>query len=369
MSMDTNLWLNFLPMWQYNHAAASGYGQFIKHLEGNIISRDRRRTLLERLIARACRSVYENSGSYWYHRESFMAELEAARCWFKGKGQVFHFLYGEQCFRYLGAIKRLGDRNFIVCTYHTPPNKFRTVVRNPHHLKDIDAVIVLSRMQIESLAQHVDRKRIHYVPRGVDTDYFQPSVRAADGPLRCLFVGNFLRDFETMSRAAAILERCRSEIHFTVVTLPRNRCHFEPNRNVEVLSGIPDSRLLELYQNSDVLVLPLLEATANNVILEALACGLPVITTDLPNAGDYLNPSCSLLVPEQDPGKLAETILRLDADRPQLEKMSIACRDQALRFSLEKTARRTFEVYAGVVSGARKIRQTNLIRGRSYDAN
>ena len=69
--------------------------------------------------------------------------------------------------------------------------------------------------------------------------------------MRCLFVGNFLRDFETMSGAARLLEENR-EIGFTVVTLPRNRSHFERNRNVEVVSDIPDSRLLEWYRDSDV---------------------------------------------------------------------------------------------------------------------
>ena len=60
------------------------------------------------------------------------------------------------------------------------------------------------------------------------------------------------------------------------------------------------------------LVLPLLDATANNVVVEALACGLPVVTTDLPNAGDYLNERCSMVVPPKNPQKLAETILSLE---------------------------------------------------------
>ncbi|MCE5242561.1 MAG: glycosyltransferase family 4 protein [Syntrophobacteraceae bacterium] len=365
--MDRSIRIHFLPMWQSHHAATSGYGQFIRYLDGNIISRDRKWKLWERAVSRAFRNVYENSGSYWYHRESFLAEFEAARRWFRGRNEIFHFLYGEQCFRFLGSIKKLSRRNFIVCTYHTPPDKFGEVVKTPRHIGDVDAAIVLSKMQIECLSRYVDREKIHYVPRGVDTRYFKPGAGKGNGRLECLFVGNFLRDFDTMSKAASLLED-NGRIRFTVVTLPRNRGHFDRNRNVEVLSGIPDSRLLELYQNSDVLVLPLLDATANNVVVEAMACGVPVVTTDLPNAGDYLDERCSRLVPPGNPQKLAETILMLERDRTLLNEMSAACRDQALGFSLEETARKTYEVYEAVLKNGQNSPAMNAVKGRASHA-
>ena len=73
--------------------------------------------------------------------------MHAARKWFSKKNQIFHFLYGENCHRYLGVLNLIGHRNFIVCTYHTPPERFCQVVQDKAHLKRLDAVIVVSTTQ------------------------------------------------------------------------------------------------------------------------------------------------------------------------------------------------------------------------------
>ena len=142
---------------------------------------NRKRTLYERAVSRVSKIFMKIQDHTGTTGESFLAEFEAARLWFRGRNEIFHFLYGEQCFRYLGLIKKWSRRNFIVCTYHTPPDKFNNVVKKPEHIKDVDAVIVLSKMQIECLSQYVDRSRIHYVPRGVDTSYFNREREKATG--------------------------------------------------------------------------------------------------------------------------------------------------------------------------------------------
>src|SRR5206468_3316004 len=54
---------------------------------------------------------------------------------------------------------------------------------------------------------------------------------------------------------------------------------------------ISDTALLNLYNDSRLLFLPLIDATANNSLMEASACGVPIITSDLPAVREYTNNS------------------------------------------------------------------------------
>jgi glycosyltransferase involved in cell wall biosynthesis len=353
MSGNAAYTLNLLPMWQAHHTKASGYGRIVEHLDGRVIDRVSNWTYAKRAIGRAFRPMYDRSGSKWYHRNSFVTELEAARYWFGGRGQLFHFLYGEQCFRYFGYLKLLGSRNAIVCTYHTPPEKFREMVQNTAHMRFIDALIVLSRMQVPFFSDIVGHDRVYYVPRSVDTDYFVPApgVRTDDGLFHCLFVGSFLRDFATLASAARMLSEKTDDIRFTVITQPKYNGFFDGIRTVTVLNGISDEQLLRQYQGADALVLTLLDATANNVIVEAMACGLPIVSNDMPGVRDYVTDDCASLVPRQDPRGIAEAVLRLYADRARRQRMAEAGRSRALDFNIAETARKTREVYDAVMAG------------------
>jgi glycosyltransferase involved in cell wall biosynthesis len=343
--------LNLLPMWQSHHAKASGYGRILDFLDGRVIDRVSEWTFPRRAVARAGRLVYGRSGSYWYHRESFMTELEAARLWFESSGQLFHFLYGEQCFRYFGYLKKVGERNAIVCTYHTPPDKFRQMVKNTAHMRYIDAVIVLSNMQVEFFSDIVGSDRVFYVPRSVDTEYFTPrgGNKAPAEEFTCLFVGHFLRDFETLVEAAKIIGRTGNKIRFKVITRPEYRDRFKGLNNVTFLTGISDEKLLESYQTADILVLPLLDATANNVVVEAMACGLPVVSNDIPGVRDYVSADCGILTPQGKVPALIDAIRLLYENRGLCESMARDSRIRALDFCIEETARKTVKVYEQVM--------------------
>jgi glycosyltransferase involved in cell wall biosynthesis len=328
------------------HAVASGYGRLKDYIPGIQISTPNELSVPQRMVTRALRFMTARAKSRWYQRRNLVGELEAAKCWLRSRGRAFHFFYGENSYRYLGALKAFGSRNAIVCTYHVPPDKFAETTTTQTHLMRVDAIIVVARTQIDTFAPIVGANRVFFVPHGVDVDYFKPTEREAGGrrEFKCLFVGTHLRDFDTLAAAARLLAS-RSDLRFVVVTRPQNFVKFGGLPNVECLAGISDEFLLGLFQDSDLLVFPLLDCTANNTLLEAMACGLPAVTTDLPGVRDYVSRDSAILVPKGNSERLAEAIVSLTSSRDRLAAMAVASRQRALELRWENVARQTCEIY------------------------
>jgi len=100
-------------------------------------------------------------------------------------------------------------------------------------------------------------------------------------------------------------------------------------------------------------VLPAVDCDASSTVLkEALACGVPVIATDIGGAREIvLDGTTGLIVPPGDSGALARAILTLLADPARARAMgSAGSRDVAARFTPERLAAGTLEVYEKVLT-------------------
>ena len=129
--------VNVVTFRMEHHAGKSGYDRLADYVGNNLITGSPGYTFGERLTARIFRSTINRSGSRWYHRDCFIAELRAAKQWLKESGQIFHFLYGENSYRYLGLIKKINNNNAIVSTYHTPSNRFHEIMNNKRHINKV----------------------------------------------------------------------------------------------------------------------------------------------------------------------------------------------------------------------------------------
>lgn len=89
----------------------------------------------------------------------------------------------------------------------------------------------------------------------------------------------------------------------------------------------------------DMFVLPTLSEGCSNAILEALACGLPVISSDRSFNHDVLDESVSILTDPMDVGAIRKAILTLMNNPEQRLRMSEAARQRALKFSITERAR------------------------------
>jgi glycosyltransferase involved in cell wall biosynthesis len=79
-----------------------------------------------------------------------------------------------------------------------------------------------------------------------------------------------------------------------------------------------------------------------------MACGLPIVATDLQGIRDYTDAACARLAPKGDASTMAEVVVALAADEVKRRQMATASRDQALAFRWENVAAQVKRVYAQI---------------------
>ena len=225
------------------------------------------------------------------------------------------------------------------------------IIRRPRSLLRFDAIILMSAVQQDwFLAQGVPLDRLHVIPHGIDTTFFRPPLTppapiGPASPLRLLAVGATGRDFTTL-HATALAFQNRTDVVFDIIGPTSEKPTFDGLPHVTYRSGIPDPDLLLAYQSSHALLHLATSATANNVLLEALACGLPVIATQIGGIPEYLSPACSHLLPPSSAPTVIDTIHSFLRDPARLSQLAKHARPHAESLAWPVVARQTRALYS-----------------------
>ncbi|HKW14114.1 MAG TPA: glycosyltransferase family 4 protein [Candidatus Krumholzibacteria bacterium] len=161
---------------------------------------------------------------------------------------------------------------------------------------------------------------------GLNRELFHPVERARiqDGVFRVLCSGDRREHKGTASIIGAI-ER-----------LPRGRpVELETYHG----KGIPQSGMAAVYARADLFVDAQWHAGWNNPVIEAMACGTPVVCTDIGGVRDFaFHERTALLVPPRDPGALASAIARMIDDAALRERLAANALAEVKRFDWDRAA-------------------------------
>jgi len=119
-------------------------------------------------------------------------------------------------------------------------------------------------------------------------------------------------------------------------------------RAVRFVSGVDPERMVELYAEAEVAVVPSLYEGFSLPAIEAMACGVALVATTGGALPEVVGPDGrnALLVPPGDPGALAVAIGRVLDDPGLRERLAVAGRAHVLdRYTWAETARQTVEQY------------------------
>jgi glycosyltransferase involved in cell wall biosynthesis len=334
-----------------HHSDHSGYDQITRHLglrfEDKLFSRPAVRRVLRPLSKRCIRS----SGMPNYGELSFFDEVSAGLSMaLPGSPSIYHILYGENAYRYLGLLAGFRN-NHVVCTYHQPPEILETRLGKHDHLRQLDASIVVSKSQVPVVAELISPDRIHFVPHGVDTGFFRPARREVrEQGYSCICVGFWLRDFAMLREVVSQTSRRSLPVRFDVVA-PSSVCqeHLSDLDNVRLHCAVDEAKLLKLYQNSDISLLPVTHCTASNALLESAACGLPVIASDVGGVRDYLDTDCAIFVEKGNAQQMTQGIEELICDSPRRESLGMASGRRATQLDWPVVAEQMRQVYRQIL--------------------
>lgn len=226
-----------------------------------------------------------------------------------------------------------GSRTPYIVTYHSDivRQAFLMPLYGPflrRFLRGADRVLATSPVYRNTSPYLSGLSNTEVVPIGTDTSIFTPAAEGSDGSY-ALFVGRFRRykGIEVLLRAWREFPDRRLVMvgggpleGLVSGAVRRHRLNIAVERDPD------DCRLLELYRNAGLLILPstMRSEAFGMVQTEAMACGVPVVSTDLPTGVPWVNQHgvSGLVVPPGDPRALAEAVRKLDdpAIRQRLSK-------------------------------------------------
>jgi glycosyltransferase involved in cell wall biosynthesis len=258
---------------------------------------------------------------------------------------------------------------------YTAPQAIRPTVRlyrqlnYPRTAKVADAIIINSESLRREVIHYldVDPAKLHLIPEAVDHELFRPGDRddawhhvsnryGVTKPF-VLFVSSLwpYKNCEGLLRAFAAAKTDLGDCQLVVVGPGRDGDYAGQLRelagqlgiaeDVVWVGGVPLAETVNFYRCADVFVYPSFNETFGLPILEAMATGCPVVTSDI-SAMPETAGGAALLADPKDPEAIADAIVK--ACGPEGERLRTAGPERAGEFTWAATAERTLAVYREV---------------------
>jgi glycosyltransferase involved in cell wall biosynthesis len=207
-------------------------------------------------------------------------------------------------------------------------------------------------------------ERLHIVPVGVDEESFRPLPHIRPVPGRLVTTASAdvtMKGLKYLLEAVAKLRTERDDVHLVVIGRRKvggasdeaiRRLGLEDS--VEFITGVPEERIVELYAEAELAVVPSLYEGFSLPAIEAMSCGIPLVATTggaLPEVvgtdGDT-----ALTVDPGDSEALAAK-LRWALERPEELRATVGARGRQRiieRWSWKITAAKTLEQYQALLA-------------------
>jgi len=225
------------------------------------------------------------------------------------------------------------------------------------------ALVVIANSQgLKELALQTDsQQKINIIPNGVDIKHFCPrkqDVVQTSNTIHLTLGASRVTDRKGINYLIEAIDLLKNEYTFSLKVIGEGNAKERLEQMVEerglqsqitFVGRIPREETLRYYQEADIFVLPSLNEGMSNAMLEALACGLPLITTKTGGAEELVREGVNgLLVEQRSTQDLARALRVLAQDATLRARMGIASRALAETMSWHNVALQYVEAYRKV---------------------
>ena len=223
------------------------------------------------------------------------------------------------------------------------------------------AAVVANSEGLAELAQRFEPS-IQYgvIPNGVDTDFFSPPPsRRLSEPIKLLAVGRLIArkriDLLIQTLGELVKNDINAELHIAGAGNLQAPLYAQA-QTLGVADRVRFHGLLEanalaaLYQSSDLFLMSSLHEGMSNAMLEAMASGLPIVTTACEGTGELIGDN-GIIVPPQ-PRAFCQAVIDLLNDPDAYRLKTDAARQKALGFNWADKAQRYLALYRTVLQNS-----------------
>lgn len=216
--------------------------------------------------------------------------------------------------------------------------------------EDLAGVVAVSSKNAEVLRQFdtVPEESVKVFPNGFDDTIFYPrdkkEAREKLGLPQDAFIVSFVGHFIARKGIDKLIPAVEQA---GVKVICAGKGPIDPRGESCLFANtIGHEELPWFYSASDVFVLPTLNEGCCNAIVEALACGLPIVSSDLPFNYDILDETNALLVDPADVKALTDSICKLRDDPALRQKLSQGSLARAKTLTLQQRAKNIQQFFA-----------------------
>ena len=223
-------------------------------------------------------------------------------------------------------------------------------------LRRADAVVVPTRFLQQVFGEFGIETRI--IPNIVDLDLFRPAQQVPQGPIHIVIARNLehIYGIDIAIRAVAILRARTADVRVSIAGEGPQRQSLERLAAEEGLAScvrftgsLDPTGIAALYREAHIALNPSRADNAPNSLLEAAACGLPIVSTNvggIPYLVEHMR--TAWLVPPEDPHAMAEGISRVLNDSSLREALRTNGLALARSCSWSEIGRQWIDLYRAV---------------------
>jgi len=226
-------------------------------------------------------------------------------------------------------------------------------------VKHSDGISVVSDYLGRSLEMIFGKIDYKVIPNVVDTDIFKPASSEFKQTGHFIHISglDYQKDPEDILKAFGIVKQKGLSFHLTVVGPEREDLknlakELKINDSISFLSEMPQTELVKFMQRSDAFILYSRYETFGCVLVEANACGLPVIVSDIDVFHEIVSSNTNgIFVAKENPELLAEKLIWFLQNKQQFDHDKIMNRARQL-YNFKKVGEQFSDWYSSVLKNS-----------------